>query len=231
MVFQKAGQPVVSVDTKKKEQVGNFRNGGQEWHPEGTPPAVNVYDFPRLAAGKAGPYGVSDVTTYEGFVNVGQSHDTAEFALMSVRPWWALMGQQRYPEATALYLTADGGGSNGHRVKLFKAELQTFANATGLEIHVSHFPPGTRKWNAIEHELFSAISLNWRGRPLETFETVVQCIGHTRTRRGGPVQAVLDERTYEKGLKVDAETLDALNLTRETFHGEWNYIIRPQHQS
>lgn len=147
--FQDAGQPVISVDTKKKEQVGNFRNGGREWHPEGTPPGVNVYDFPHLAEGKASPYGVYDVTTYEGFVNVGMSHDTAEFALMSVRQWWNLMGSQRYPEATALYLTADGGGSNGHRVKLFKTEVQAFANETGLDIHVSHFPPGTSKWNAI----------------------------------------------------------------------------------
>ena len=141
------------------------------------------------------------------------------------------MGHPQYPEATALSLTADGGGSNGHRVKLFKAELQAFANDTGLEIHVSHFPPGTSKWNAIEHELFSAISINWRGRPLETFETVVQCIGHTRTRRGGAVQAVLDERTYEKGRKVADETLNALNLPRHTFHGEWNYVIRPQPKS
>ncbi len=141
------------------------------------------------------------------------------------------MGSQRYPGSTALYITADGGGSNGHRVKLFKAEVQAFANETGLDIQVSHLPPGTSKWNAIEHELFSAISINWRGRPLETFETVVPCIGNTRTRCGGAVQAVLDERTYEKGLKVDAEILNALNITRETFHGEWNYIIWPQRQS
>ena len=226
--FQAADQPVISVDTKKKERVGNFRNGGREWHPEAMPPAVNVYDCPRLAEGKASPYGVYDVTTQEGFVNVGMSPDTAEFALMSVRRWWELMGSQRYPGATALYLTADGGGSNGHRVKLFKSELQAFANETGLDIHVSHFPPGTSKWNAIEHELFSAISINWRGRPLETFETVVQCIGNTRTRRGGAVQAVLDERTYEKGRMVNDEILKALNLTRESFHGEWNYVIRPQ---
>lgn len=230
-VFQDAGHPVISVDTKKKELVGPFRNRGREWHPEGSPPAVNVYDFPSLAEGKASPYGVYDVTTYDAFVNAGMSHDTAEFALMSVRQWWALMGSQRYPGATDLYLTADGGGSNGHRVKLFKTEVQAFANETGLNIHVSHFPPGTIKWNAIEHELFSAISLNWRGRPLETFETVVQCIGHTRTRRGGAVQAVLDERTYETGIQVDTETFEALNITPETFHGEWNYIIRPQSQS
>ena len=228
VAFQAAGNPVISVDTKKKELVGNFRNPGREWHPEKSPPAVAVYDFPDRGEGKVNPYGIYDVTTHEGFVNVGVSHDTAEFALMSVRRWWELMGQQRYPEATALYLTADGGGSNGHRVKLFKAELQALANDTGLDIHVSHFPPGTSKWNAIEHELFSAISINWRGRPLETFETVVQCIGHTRTRRGGPVQAELDERTYETGRQVADETLNALNLTRNAFHGEWNYILRPQ---
>jgi len=149
VAFQTADQPVISVDTKKKELVENFRNAGREWHPQKAPPAVNVYDFPSLAEGKASPYGVYDVTTHEGFVNVGMSHDTAEFALMSIRRWWDLMGQQRYPEATALYLTADGGGSNGHRVKLFKAELQAFANETGLAVHVSRFPPGTSKWNAI----------------------------------------------------------------------------------
>ncbi len=226
--FQAAGQPVISVDTKKKELVGNFRNGGREWQEAGAPPEVNVYDFPDRADGKASPYGIYDVTTHEGFVNVGISHDTAEFALMSVRRWWDLMGHQRYPEATALYLTADGGGSNGHRVKLFKAELQAFANETGLVVHVSHFPPGTSKWNSIEHELFSAISINWRGRPLETFETIVQCIANTRTRRGGEVQAELDAHTYETGRKVEDEIMAALNLDRQTFHGEWNYVIRPQ---
>ena len=231
VAFQAAGQPVISTDTKKKELVGNFQNGGRDWHPQGEPPEVNVYDFPRLADGKASPYGVYDVTAQEGFVNVGKSHDTAEFALMSVRRWWDLMGKERYPDATALYLTADGGGSNGSRVRLFKAELQAFANETGLEIHVSHFPPGTSKWNAIEHELFSAISINWRGRPLETFETVVQCIAHTRTRRGGLVRAELDEREYEKGRKVDDNTFDALNIERQDFHGEWNYVIKPQPKS
>ena len=229
--FQAAGQPVISTDTKKKELLGPFRNGGRDWHPQGAPPEVNVYDFPRLADGKASPYGVYDVTAPEGFVNVGQSHDTAAFALMSGRRWWDLMGKERYPDATALYLTADGGGSNGSRVRLFKAELQGWANETGLEIHGSHFPPGTRKWNAIEHELCSAISINWRGRPLETFETVVQCIATTRTRRGGIVRAALDEREYEKGRKVDDDTFDALNIEREDFHGEWNYVIKPQPQS
>jgi hypothetical protein len=231
VAFQAAGQPVISVDTKKKQLVGSFQNPGREWHPKETPPAVNVYDFPDLAEGKASPYGVYDVTTHEGFVTVGTSHDTAEFALMSVRQWWTLMGRDRYPEATALYLTADGGGSNGSRVRLFKAELQAFANETGLAIYVSHFPPGTSKWNAIEHELFSAISINWRGRPLETFETVVQCIAHTKTRRGGQVHAQLDARTYETGRKVDDETMNALNIERQTFHGEWNYVVKPQPQS
>ncbi len=193
--LQAAGQSVISVDTKNKELVGNFRNAGHEWRPKQSPPAVEVYDFPDRGVGKASPCGVYDVTMHDGLVNVGLSHDTAEFALMSVRRWWTLMDQQRYPQATALYITADGGGSNGPRVKLFKAERQAFANETGLEIHVSHFPPGTSKWNAIEHELFSAISINWRGRPLETFETVVQCIAHTRTRRGGEIQAQLDDRT------------------------------------
>ena len=231
LAFQDAGQPVISTDTKKKELIGQFRNGGRDWHLQGEPPEVNVYDFPNLADGKASPYGVYDVTAQEGFVNVGQSHDTAEFALMSVRRWWNLMGKERYPDATALYLTADGGGSNGSRVRLFKAELQGLANETGLAIHVSHFPPGTSKWNAIEHELFSAISINWRGRPLETFETVVQCIANTRTRRGGIVRAELDEREYETGRKVDDDTFDALNIEREDFHGEWNYVIKPQPKS
>ncbi len=231
VAFQDAGQPVISTDTKKKELIGPFRNGGRDWHPQGEPPAVNVYDFPHLADGKASPYGVYDVTAHEGFVNVGQSHDTAEFALASVRRWWDLMGKERYPDATALYLTADGGGSNGSRVRLFKAELQGLADETGLAIHVSHFPPGTSKWNAIEHELFSAMSINWRGRPLETFETVVQCIANTRTRRGGIVRAEWDEREYEKGRKVDDDTFDALNIERKDFHGEWNYVIKPQPQS
>ena len=231
VAFQAAGQPVISVDTKKKELVGNFRNAGREWHPVGEPPTVNVYDFPHMAVGKASPYGVYDVTTHDGFVNVGTSHDTAQFALASIRRWWDLMGRQQYPEATALYLTADGGGSNGSRVHLFKTELQAFANDTGLSIHVSHFPPGTSKWNAIEHELFSAISINWRGRPLKTFETVVQCIAHTKTHRGGQVIAELDKRTYEIGQKADDETLKSLNIDRQDFHGEWNYVIKPQRQS
>jgi hypothetical protein len=228
VAFQAAGEPVISVDTKKKELIGAFDNPGREWHPQGAPPAVNVYDFPDRAEGKASPYGVYDVTQHDAFVNVGTSHDTAEFALASVRRWWELMGQTQYPDATRLYLTADGGGSNGSRVRLFKAELQRFANATGLVIYVSHFPPGTSKWNAIEHELFSAISINWRGRPLESFETVVQCIGHTRTRRGGHVQAELDSRAYELGRKVDDADWEALNLIREDFHGEWNYVVKPQ---
>ena len=229
--FQEAGQPVISVDTKKKELVGNFRQAGREWHPQKSPPTVNVYDFPDRAEGKASPYGVYDVTTHNALVNVGTRHDTAEFALASIRRWWDLIGQHQYPEATALYVTADGGGSNGYRPRLFKAESQAFANETGLTIPVSHFPPGTSQGNAIEHELFSAISINWRGRPLETFETVVQCIGHTRTRKGGTVQAELDEHTYETGRKVDDATFHALHIERYPFHGEWNYIIKPDSQT
>ena len=229
--FQAAGEPVVSVDTKKKELIGAFDNPAREWHEQGDPPPVNVYDFPDRADGKASPYGVYDVTSHDAFVNVGTSHDTAEFAVASIRRWWELMGHTQYPTATRLYLTADGGGSNGSRVRLFKTELQALATATGLAVYVSHFPPGTSKWNAIEHELFSAIRINWRGRPLETFETVVQCIGHTRTRRGGQVQATLDAHPYETGRKVDDATLAALRLNREDFHGEWNYVVMPQPKS
>ena len=182
VAFQATNPPVISVDTKKKEWVGNFRNAGREWHPQNSPPAVNVYDCSDRAEGQASPYGVYDVTTENACVNVGISHDTAALALASVRRWWDLIGPHQYPEATALDITADGGGRNGHRTRLFKAELQAFANETGLAIHVSHFPPGTSKWNAIEHELFSAISIHGRGRPLETFETVVPCASVTPER-------------------------------------------------
>ena len=226
--FQAAAQPVISVDAKKKELVGAFKNGGREWQETQHPDAVNVYDFPSLAECKATPYGVYDVTRNEGWVNVGIDHDTAAFAAASIGRWWDQMGQECYPEAHHLYITADGGGSNGWRNRLGEIELQALANRTGLTIHVSHFPPGTSQWNKIEHRLFSVISMNWRGRVLRTIETLVQCIGHTQTTQGLTVRAELDTTVYPTGQPVDPNVLAHLNWVPENFHGEWNYVIAPQ---
>lgn len=225
--FQAANQPVISVDAKKKELVGEFKNGGREWQPTAHPEPVEVYDFPTLAQGKATPYGVYDVAANEGWVNVGIDHDTAAFAAESIHRWWLLMGQARYPHAQHLYITADGGGSNGSRNRLWKVSLQALANQTRLIIHVSHFPPGTSKWNKIEHRLFSFISLNWRGRALRTFETIVNCIANTRTVEGLTVRAGLDTQSYPTGIRIDNETMARLNLEPDVFHPEWNYVIHP----
>jgi hypothetical protein len=220
------GQPVISVDTKKKELVGPYKNGGKSYRPKGDPVKVNGHDFMDKALGKVAPYGVYDLKYNEAWVNVGTDHDTSVFAVESIRRWWYMMGKERYPEATRLMITADSGGSNGSRVRLWKVELQKFANETGLEIHVSHFPPGTSKWNKIEHRLFSAISLNWRGRPLVNHEVIINLIESTTTRTGLKVQASLDTNQYLKGIKVTDVEMKALSCHPESFHGEWNYSIK-----
>jgi transposase len=220
-------QPVISVDAKKKENLGNFKNAGQEYHPTGKAPRVRVYDFSDPTLGKAIPYGVYDLAKDQGWVSVGISHDTAEFAVATIRAWWQQMGKPLYKHATELYITADGGGSNGSRVRLWKTELQRLANALQLTIHVSHFPPGTSKWNKIEHRLFSFISKNWRGRPLLDRVTIVNLIGHTTTKSGLTVRARLDTKRYEKGRRVSAQSLRRVNLHCDPFHGEWNYSIAP----
>jgi transposase len=220
------GLPVISVDTKKKELVGNFKNNGKEWHEKGHPVDVNVYDF-KGPLGKASPYGVYDVGRNEGLVNVGITHDTAEFAVASISKWWNRLGKRRYPKAGRLYITADGGGSNGRRVKLWKTELQKFADKSGLEISVSHFPPGTSKWNAIEHKLFSFISINWRGKPLYTYATVINLIAATKNKSGLKVYCWLDKRDYKTKKEVTDKQFNLLNIERDDFHGEWNYTIKP----
>jgi len=226
--FQKQGQPVISVDTKKKELIGEYKNGGQEYQPKGQPIAVNVHDFVDKEKGKAAPYGVYDLSRNNGWVSVGISSDTAEFAVNSIRCWWQEMGAEAYPDAEALYINADGGGSNGARVHLWKAELQRFANEIGKEIHVSHFPPGTSKWNKIEHKMFCFISKNWRGKPLIDTATVVQLIGNTTTTTGLTIKACLDERVYEKARKVPDDEFQKIAIVPDPFHGEWNYKITPQ---
>jgi len=225
--FQRRGQPVVSVDTKKKELVGDFRNGGREWRPKGDPEQVRVYDFVDKALGKANPYGVYDPTANVGWVSVGTDHDTAEFAVETLRRWWEKMGRSRYPAATELLVTADGGGSNGSRVRLWKVALQRLADQTGLRISVCHFPPGTSKWNKIEHRMFSHISMNWRGRPLFSHEVVVNLIAATTTRTGLKIEAGLDTNAYPKGIHVTDEELEKIKIQRADFHGEWNYTILP----
>jgi hypothetical protein len=218
-------QPVISVDTKKKELVGEFKNAGQEWRPHGNPELVNGHDFPDPELGKVSPYGVYDQGANVGWVSVGTDHDTAEFAVESIHRWWDKMGRSRYPDATKLLITADCGGSNGYRVRLWKVALQRLANKTGLCISVCHFPPGTSKWNKIEHRMFSYISMNWRGRPLISHETIVNLIGSTTTRTGLTINAELDVNLYEKGIHVSDAELEKVNLTKATFHGEWNYSI------
>jgi hypothetical protein len=226
--FQKQGQPVISVDTKKKENIGNFRNAGQEYHKKGQAPQVNVYDFLDKEKGKVCPYGVYDLDKNKGWVSVGVSADTAEFAVHAIRSWWYEMGKETYPGAQKLYINADGGGSNGWRNRLWKVELQKLANEVGLAIHVSHFPPGTSKWNKIEHRMFCFISQNWRGRPLIDRATVVNLIANTRTKTGLTIRAKLDEKHYAKGIKVSDEDLAQLTLHKDRFRGEWNYKIKPR---
>jgi hypothetical protein len=226
--FQALGCPVISVDTKKKELVGTFANKGSTWRPEGCPVEVNTHDFMDPDKGRASPYGIYDTAKNLGFVNVGVSADTSEFAVEGIRRWWLSMGKQSYPEADRLYITADGGGSNGSRVRLWKTELQRFADETGLEISVSHFPPGTSKWNKIEHRMFSHISQNWRGQPLVSIETIVSLIGSTKTKKGLSIKTAVDTKTYAKGLKVTEAEIAALNLRRNAFHGEWNYELHPR---
>lgn len=226
---QEQGQPVISVDTKKKELVGLFKNGGRSYRPKGAPVEVKVHDFQDKELGKVAPYGIYDLKHNEAWVNVGTDHDTSAFAVESIRRWWTMMGKSRYPDATRLMITADSGGSNGSRVRLWKVELQKFANETGLEIHISHLPPGTSKWNKIEHRLFSAISLNWRGTPLINHEVIIKLIESTKTRTGLKVRAALDKNVYPKGIKISDSEMKALNHYPESFHGEWNYIIRKKH--
>ena len=226
--FQAAGQPVISVDTKKKELVGDFANRGREWRPSGEPELVRVHDFPDKELGKVSPYGVYDLAANVGWVNVGIDHDTAAFAVHGIRTWWEQMGRETYPTATRLLITADGGGSNGSRVRLWKIELQRFADESGLEISVCHFPPGTSKWNKIEHQMFCHITENWRGRPLISRETVVELIGNTTTSQGLQIRAALDPNAYPAGIKVTNEELAAVHLEPAAFHGEWNYTVRPR---
>ena len=225
--FQQRGQPVISVDTKKKALVGDFKNAGREWHPKGQPPAVRVHDFQDEELGKAIPYGVYDLSANAGWVSVGIDHDTPEFAVESIYCWWRQMGRKTYPEGRELLITADGGGSNGSRVRLWKVALQRLADATGLKIDVCHFPPGTSKWNKIEHRMFCHITRNWRGRPLESHEVVVNLIASTTTTKGLRVRAALDTDAYPTGVKVEDATMAALHLIPDKFHGDWNYTIAP----
>ena len=226
--FLERGQPVVSVDTKKKELVGDFKNAGQEWQPEGRPEKSRVHDFPQDAAGKAIPYGIYDTGGNEAWVNVGRDHDTPAFAVASMRRWWNEMGKRRYPQARELFITADAGGSNGYRSRAWKHGLQNLADETPLRLHVSHFPPGTSKWNKIEHRLFCHLTQNWRGKPLRTFETIVDLIGKTRTAAGLRVKAKLDKRTYPTGVVTTKAEMEALSLHRNEFHGDWNYELQPR---
>jgi len=223
-----AGQPVISVDTKKKELLGNFKNGGREWRPQGNPEKVRVHDFAIPELGRAAPYGVYDLASNTGWVSVGVDHDTASFAVETIRRWWYSMGQEKYPRAERLLITADGGGSNGSRVRLWKLELQRLADETGLAIAVSHFPPGTSKWNKIEHRLFSFISKNWRGKPLTSLKVIVNLIGGTTTKKGLKVHAEIDGQSYPAGIKVPDSEMAEIKLQREAFHGEWNYEILPR---
>ncbi|MGZ3383219.1 MAG: ISAzo13 family transposase [Isosphaeraceae bacterium] len=225
---QKRDQPVVSVDTKKKELVGEFKNGGEEWQPKGEPVEVNVHDFPDKKLGKAIPYGVYDLASDEGWVSVGIDHDTAQFAVTSIGRWWQEMGSRRFPRASELMITADGGGSNGSRNRLWKWALQGLTNDLGLALRVCHFPPGTSKWNKIEHRLFCFITKNWRGRPLTGYEVIVNLIASTTTKTGLTVRAALDTNEYETGIKISDEQLATVNLTPAKFHKDWNYTIRPK---
>lgn len=226
--FLSRKQPVISVDTKKKELVGDFKNGGREWQPKGSPERALVHDFPDDSVGKAIPYGVYDMGRNEAWVSVGRDHDTPAFAVASIRQWWKMMGQPAYPGAKELFITADSGGSNGYRSRAWKVELQKLSDELRLRIVVSHFPPGTSKWNKIEHRLFCHITENWRGQPLRTWETVVQLIGHTRTAAGLRVKAKLDSRKYPIGVDINEKQISALNLLRHEFQGNWNYELIPR---
>jgi hypothetical protein len=229
--LQRRGQPVVSVDTKKKELVGDFKNGGREWQPLSVPEEVRVHDFQDQELGKAIPYGVYDITHNQGWVSVGIDHDTAQFAARSIRRWWEEMGAARFPRARELAITADGGGSNSCRSRLWKVALQGLADATGLRLRVLHFPPGTSKWNKVEHRLFCYITQNWRGKPLRSREAIVSLIGSTTTSTGLLVRAALDTERYATGIKVSDEELAAVQLTPHEFHGDWNYSIKPRKQA
>lgn len=221
-----AGEPVISVDGKKKEKVGNYAPSGREWQPAGEPVEVNMHDFPDKELGKVTPYGVYDISGNNGWVTVGTSADTAEFATSAIRRWWEEMGRAAYPGATRLLITADGGGSNGHRSRLWKREIAAFAAEVGLEITVCHYPPGTSKWNKIEHRMFSHITKNWRGRPLESHEVVVSLIANTTTRTGLKIRAELDQRTYARGIEVSSKEVEALPIEYHEFHGNWNYTVK-----
>ena len=226
--FQTAGQPTISVDTKKKELVGDFKNGGRELRPKGDPEPVRVHDFAIPELGKVAPYGVYDIAANTGWINLGINHDTAAFAVESIRRWWHELGQARYQAASQLLITADCGGSNGARVRLWKSELQKLADHTGLSITVAHLPPGTSKWNRIEHRLFAFITQNWRGKPLLTHQVIVQLIANTTTYTGLTVKCRIDQNDYEKGIKVSDAEMAKLNITQADFHGEWNYTIAPR---
>ncbi|HAO52834.1 TPA: ISAzo13 family transposase [Candidatus Magasanikbacteria bacterium] len=221
-------QPAISVDTKKKEIIGEFKNNGKEYCKKEQPVLVNSHDFPDKRLGKVVPYGVYDIGKNKGWVSVGISGDTAEFAVNTIRTWWYKMGQNIYKDATELFITADCGGSNGYRVRLWKKELQKFSNETRLTIHVAHFPPGTSKWNKIEHKMFSYISINWRGKPLVSRETVVKLIGKTTTEKGLEIQAILDENKYKTGIEVSDKEMSLINIEKNDFHPNWNYKIKPQ---
>lgn len=223
-----AGRPVISVDTKKKELVGNYQNKGRQWRKNKSPDVVNGHDFPDPSVPRAYPYGIYDLARNRGFVNVGTDHDTGAFAVASIRGWWRFEGKRLYPKARRLLITADGGGSNGYRLRLWKLELQKLADATTLSIEVCHFPPGTSKWNKVEHRLFSFISSNWRGEPLRDYETIIRLISGTTTAKGLTVSCRLDRRKYPKGRKVTDEEMGRIRLAPQAFHGEWNYIIRPR---
>lgn len=226
--FLNRGQPAISVDTKKKELVGDFKNGGREWHPQGEPENVRTHDFKDKKLGKAIPYGVYDMANNQGWVNVGIDNDTARFATNSIRQWWVQMGQKRFRNATELLVTADGGGSNSSRSRLWKVCLQELSNELGLKLVIRHFPPGTSKWNKIEHRLFSFISQNWRGKPLVSLQTIVNLIANTTTRKGLVVKAAIDSNNYPTKIKVTDQELAKLRLKRDNFHGEWNYSINPR---
>jgi len=228
---QRSVQPVISVDTKKKEKVGDFKNRGQEWQPKGHPEKVRVHDFIDKELGKVAPYGVYDLTKNNGWVSVGIDHDTAAFAVTSICRWWRKMGRPAYPKATHLLITADSGGSNSARNRLWKVELQKMANRTGLTITVCHFPPGTSKWNKIEHRMFSFITKNWRGKPLIDHATIVNLIGSTKTKEGLEIRCELDTKTYPKGIKVSDAQLEKVKLKKHKFHGDWNYTIYPNKKS
>ena len=225
--FQQQDLPVLSIDTKKKENLGNFKNNGKEWSPKGEHTEVLTHDFPNKELGKVAPHGIYDININKGFVSVGISSDTAEFAVNSIKSWYSEMGQDKYPEAKKIMITADCGGSNNYRSRLWKAELQELSNELDIEISVCHFPPGTSKWNKIEHRLFAQISQNWRGRPLVDLQTIVELIGNTKTTTGLTVKVIVDKNIYETGKKISDVDFEKINIQKDTFHGEWNYTIRP----